>query len=291
MTILEKTPTRLVVQSGPHAGRFLVAVFMLVIIVIMLVSTQSPTFACQRNDDGSGQCTLTEYRLIDTTAQSFQLTDISNAQVSTEPGEYRGRPKTYYKLTVQVGDSVVPVATNDRPEQYQTARQINAFLSDPTQRRLEIKPNANASFPLVELVAAATALWLGGSALLITIFIFDRSTGQLSIRDKWLRSRTTTYSLSDVDHLQVKVIPASRQQRESRIIHIILKSGRMLPDSLPHSEGLMRTIRLYLNPAAPSHAQPEQLAVKTPNQATPRPIHRVKYRRAKQPKHDSSTNT
>jgi len=144
MTILEKTPTRLVVQSGPNAGRFLVAVFMLVISGFMVIGPQSTVLNCQRHDNGTGECILNEYRLIGSSRLSFKLEAIQAATIETSYTVNRGNQVTIYELTLKTPTGKFKLSANNlQTQQYQAADRINAFLQDPSQRELEIKPNAS----------------------------------------------------------------------------------------------------------------------------------------------------
>jgi hypothetical protein len=284
MTILEKTPTRLVVQSGPNAGRFMLALVMVLFSGAIFLTGQSPVFACQRQADGTGQCTLTEYYLITTTAQSFKLDAITNARVYVTYGGTSSRPRTFYKLTIQVANSVIPLANNNHPEQYQSADRINAFLTDPNQRELEIKPNANVNLLPFGLVFAATVIGLGGGALLISTYIFDQIAGQFIIQKQWLFTAATPYPLDQVRDLELEVRPATRRQPEQKIVHIVFRSGLRIATPLPYELGLISTIRAYLKPIHPVVAP--ELETDKPIRPTAKPVRRVKYRRAKRPNHD-----
>lgn len=283
MTILEKTPTRLTLQAGPNGGRFMLAVFMLLFCGLIFLIGQSPVLACRRHEDSTGECALTHYFLIFTTAQHFKLDEITAARVDTEVGSYHGRAVTYYKLILKVGGTNISVASNNHVEQYQSADRINAFLIDPNQRDLEIKPNVDVSLLPFGLVFAATMIALGGSALLISTYIFDQTAGQFIIQKQWLFTTATSYPLDQIRDLELEVRPATRRQPEQKIVHIVFRSGLRLTTPLPYELALISTIRSNLKPAAPPQAEPEPVAAKMP--AT-KPIHRVKYRRAQRTNHD-----
>ena len=285
MTILEKTPTRLVVQAGPHAGRFLIAVFMLVISGFMVIGPQSTVLNCQRHDDGTGECILNEYRLIGTSQLSFKLEAIQAVTIEIRYTTHRGNQVTLYELTLKTSTGKFKLSANNlQTQQYQAADQINAFLKDTSQRELEIKPNASMDFLPFSLIFIAVAAWQGGVALLVSTLEFDRATALLTVRHYWLITRTTTYPLAKVDSTRLVVIPASRHQRETKTVRILMKSGDMLSTSLPYQDGLMPTIRAYLEtsqPVATPSATDKQSAP-----PVPKPARRVKYRRAKRPTHD-----
>lgn len=286
MTILEKTPTRLVVQAGPQTGKFLVAVFMLVISGFMIIGPQSTVFTCQRHDDGTGECTLNEYRLIGSSQLSFKLEAIQAVTIETSYTTNRGNRVTIYELTLKMATGKFKLSANNlQTQQYQSAEQINAFLQDTTQRELEIKPNAGMDFLPFGLIFIALAAWQGGVALLVSTLTFDRAAAQLTIKHHWLITRATTYPLAKVESTRLVVTPASRRQRETKSVYILMKSGELLSTSMPYQDGLMPTIRAYLETPKPAATE----ADKPPAPHSPQPAHRVKYRRAKRPKHDSPT--
>lgn len=290
MTILEQTPTRLVIRSGPKVDRFLVAVFLLVVGSQMLANVQSTVFTCQRNDDGSGQCTLTEYRLFDTTAQNFQLEAIQAAKINTSSTASRGGRTANYELTLQTTTGNFNLFANSLlTQQYEAADRINMFLRYTGQRELEIEPSADTSILPFSLVFMAVAAWQVGTALLVSTLAFDRSTAQLTIRNHWLITRTAIYPLVKVAGTTLVVTPANRYQRETKTVRILMKSGDVLSTSMPYEDGLIPTIRAYLEPEFPA-APAKPTTVQSPAPA-PQPAHRVKYRRAKRSNHDQSPNS
>jgi len=130
----------------------------------------------------------------------------------------------------------------------------------------------------------AVVAWQGGVALLVSTLEFDRAAAQLTIKHYWLLTRTKTYPLATVDSTRLVVTPASRYQRETKSVYILMKSGDMLSTSVPYQDGLMPTIRAYLEtpqPVATSSAAEKQSAP-----PVPKPARRVKYRRAKHTNHD-----
>lgn len=285
MTILEKTPTRLIVQSGPNGGRFLFAVLMLAISGFMLIGPQSTAFNCQRHADGTGECTLNEYRLIGSSQLSFKLEAIQAATIETRYTTSRGNRVTIYELTLKTPTGNFKLSANNlQTQQYQAAERINAFLKDTRQRELEIKPNVSMDLWPFSLIFMAMAAWQGGVALLVSTLEFNRDTAQLTVKHYWLTTRTKIYPLAKVDGTRLVVTPASRQQRETRSVHILMKSGELLPTSLPYEDGLMPTIRAYLEPEFP--AAPAKTKTAQSSAPAPRPAHRVKYRRARRPNHD-----
>ena len=179
MTILEKTPTRLIVQSGPNGGRFLFAVLMLVISGFMLIGPQSTVFNCQRHADGTGECTLNEYRLIGSSQLSFKLEAIQAATIETRYTTSRGNRVTIYELTLKTPTGNFKLSANNlQTQQYQAAERINAFLKDTRQRELEIKPNVSMDLWPFSLIFMAMAAWQGGVALLVSTLEFTRATAQ-----------------------------------------------------------------------------------------------------------------
>jgi hypothetical protein len=290
MTILEKTPTRLTLQAGPNGGKFFIAVFMLVISGFMLIGPQSTVFTCQRHDDGTGECILNEYRLIGSSQLSFKLEAIQAVTIETSYTTSRGQSVTIYELILKTSTGKFKLSANNlQTQQYQSAERINAFLQDTTQRGLEIKPNAGMDFLPFGLIFMAMAAWQGGVALLVSTLTFDRATAQLTITHHWLMKRAKTYPLAQVGGTRLVVTPASRQQRETKSVHIQMKSGELLPTALPYEDGLMPTIRAYLEPEFPAApAKPKTVQSSAP---APQPAHRVKYRRAKRTNHDQPTNS
>ncbi len=283
MTILEKTPTRLVIQSGPKVGRLLAAVFMLVISGFMLIGPQSAVFSCQRHDDGTGECTLNEYRLIGSSQLSFKLEAIQAVTVETSYTLSRGNRVTIYELTLKTPTGTFKLSANNlQTQQYQSAERINAFLKDTRQREFEIKPNVSMDFLPFSLIFMAMAAWQGGVALLVSTLTFDRAAAELTIKHHWLITRATTYPLAKVESTRLVVTPASRHQRETKSVHILMKSGDMLSTSMPYQDGLMPTIRDYLEKPKPAATEPAN----QPAPRAPQPARRVKYRRARQPKHE-----
>ena len=280
MTILEQTPTRLVIRSGPQAGRFLIAVFMLVISGFILIGPQSTVLNCQRHDDGTGECILNEYRLIGSSQLSFKLEAIQAVTVETSYTLSRGNRVTIYELTLKTSNGKFKLSANNlQTQQYQAAERINAFLKDTRQREFEIKPNVGMDFLPFSLIFMAMAAWQGGVALLVSTLTFDRAAAQLTVKHHWLITRATTYPLAKVESTRLVIIPASRNQRETKTVRILMKSGDTLSTSLPYQDGLMPTIRDYLEKPKPATTEP----AKTP---AAKPVHRVKYRRARRPKHE-----
>ncbi len=283
MTILDQTPTRLIIRTGPKIVQFFIALAMLAFMCVFAFAQHSTGLTCRRVPDGTGECTMTEYRLIGNSRQSYNLRAIQSAQVQSRAGSYRGNPTTSYVLVLQVSNSTVTVSDKDsKTEQYQAASRINSFLTDPNQQTLEMPPASDSVFLVFGLVFVVSVAWYGGTALEVATFTFDKEENSLIIQQRRLVTHTAHYALTDIDDLWLEVQPASRQSPAVKTVYLMLSSGKQVATLLPPN--LMATIRPYLKPSKPA-ASTAQTA------HTQRPAKHFKYRRVKHTASDEPPTT
>ncbi|MBD2461624.1 hypothetical protein H6G89_11235 [Oscillatoria sp. FACHB-1407] len=203
MKILEHTSTRLTLQRHPTGmSWFLLGILWLFggsfsgigVLIAQAVSVRS--LMCQRVEATQVNCELTEGNVFNAPVNTTAIAALQEATVATDPlGEAPAYSVILYSQTKELEFS----NSNDRGSQEAIARQLNEFIQNAAETRINLQDDDRG----LQLWVSAGFL-LGGLGLMVwginlqevATYTFDKPQNSLTLnRHTLLRHQTTTWRL------------------------------------------------------------------------------------------------